>query len=284
MKNPMTEDRSALVSLSPSEAAGEMSGASGSPLPAASSAELAAPVKHSSRRRFRHGKRRSPDKAKSDAPPGELLPGEPLVTAWADAPRTLSREEINLLPIRAYGGEIGLIRTEEEQDRALNLLWKEKILGFDTETRPVFTRGRSGNPALVQLGGENCVFLFQLNCVPFGEALADLLANPHIIKAGVAVRDDLRALARLHDFTPGGAVDLAHLAKARGIQAQGLRSLAAALLGFRISKSAQCSNWDNVELTPRQLLYAATDAWVGRELYLRLAQARPGEARSSLSL
>ena len=67
------------------------------------------------------------------------------------------------------------------------------------------------------------------------------------------------------------AVDLAALARARGIKAQGLRSLAASLLGFRISKSAQCSNWERDELSPQQIRYAATDAWVGRELYARLA-------------
>lgn len=245
----------------------EQSGMSGDD----SSRRQSSPARRPSRRRTRHGKRRSADKPKGDG-----LSDEIQVEAWADAPRALNKEEINLLPIRAYGGEICLIRTEEELDRALNLLWKEKVLGFDTETRPVFTRGKSGNPALLQLGGENCVFLFQLTHVPFGEALADLLADPHIIKTGVAVRDDLRALARLHEFTPGGAVDLAHLARARGVQAQGLRSLAAALLGFRISKSAQCSNWEKEELSPRQLLYAATDAWVGRELYFRLTRSHAG--------
>ena len=193
------------------------------------------------------------------------------VEAWPDAPRTLTKDEINELPIRAYGGDICVVRTEEEMERALNLLWKEKVLGFDTETRPVFTKGQSSKPALLQLGGAECVFLFQFNHVPFCEALADLLADPHIVKTGVAVRDDMRALARIHEFTAGGAVDLAHLAKARGVQAQGLRSLAAALLGFRISKSAQCSNWEKEELSPRQVLYAATDAWVGRELYFKLA-------------
>lgn len=233
------------------------------------SPEVSSGQAESSFNRKRHSRRRS-RRGKSDASKHDSLPGEPILEAWPDAPPALSKEETNQLPIRAYSGEICLIRTEEDLDRALNLLWKEKVLGFDTETRPVFTRGKSGNPALLQLGGESCVYLFQLNCVPFGEALADLLANPHIIKTGVAVRDDLRALARLHDFTPGGAVDLAHLARARGVRAQGLRSLAAALLGFRISKSAQCSNWEKEELTPRQILYAATDAWVGRELYFRL--------------
>ena len=77
-------------------------------------------------------------------------------------------------------------------------------------------------------------------------------------------------LARIHAFTPAGVVDLAALARAKGIQAQGLRTLSANLLGFRISKSAQCSNWENRELSAQQVKYAATDAWVGRELYFHL--------------
>lgn len=183
----------------------------------------------------------------------------------------LSRDEINALPIQAYQGEVRLIRAEEDFAPALERLWQEDVLGFDTETRPTFTKGKTCSPALVQLAARDCVYLIQLKHLPFDERLAGLLAAPHIVKAGVAIRDDMLALARLHPFTPGGATDLAALAKAKGIRAQGLRSLAADLLGFRISKSAQCSNWENDQLTPRQILYAATDAWVGRELYARLA-------------
>ncbi|MDD3313836.1 MAG: 3'-5' exonuclease domain-containing protein 2, partial [Pseudodesulfovibrio sp.] len=36
----------------------------------------------------------------------------------------------------------------------------------------------------------------------------------------------------------------------------------------RISKSAQCSNWAKDRLSPQQVAYAATDAWISRELYL----------------
>ena len=75
---------------------------------------------------------------------------------------------------------------------------------------------------------------------------------------------------RVEAFQADGVVDLAVMARARGIQAQGLRTLAANLLGFRISKSAQCSNWENHELTLQQIKYAATDAWVGRELYFHM--------------
>ncbi|MBP3730439.1 MAG: 3'-5' exonuclease domain-containing protein 2 [Mailhella sp.] len=183
----------------------------------------------------------------------------------------LSKDEINLLPIRAWEGDIVVIQTENELDAALNELWKESVLGFDTETRPTFTKGQTALPALIQFATRNCAYLIQLTHVALNQKLACLLSSAGNIKAGVAIRDDMKALARRYPFTAAGTADLAVLAKARGIQAQGLRTLSANLLGFRISKAAQCSNWENSVLTPQQIKYAATDAWVGREIYLRLA-------------
>lgn len=191
-------------------------------------------------------------------------------TTVISASPVLSREDVNALPIRAYEGEICLVRTERELEVALNELWDETVIGFDTETRPTFTRGNVSPPALVQLAGHARVFLVQLPHMPFGEALAALLSTEHIVKAGVAIRDDMRALERLYPFEAGAVADLALMARTRGIKAQGLRTLAAQLLGFRISKSAQCSNWEKSDLTIRQIRYAATDAWVGRELYLAM--------------
>ena len=189
-------------------------------------------------------------------------------------PPLLSKEEINALPIRAYEGEIRLVRTEEELSDALPLLWEEKILGFDTETKPMFTKGKKTSPALIQLAGERTVYLIQLTRVPFAAPVAELLEAPRIVKAGVAIRDDMRALAALYSFSPENSVDLALLAHSQGIKAQGLRTLAANLLGFRISKNAQCTNWESPSLSPRQIRYAATDAWLGRKLYLLLAGIR----------
>ena len=182
----------------------------------------------------------------------------------------LSKDEINLLPIQAWEGPIILIQDEAALDEALAKLWKEPVLGFDTETRPTFTKGKVCLPALIQLATAEAAYLIQLTHLPFGDRVAELLASPRILKVGVAIHDDMKALARIHEFTPGGVVDLAALARAKGIQAQGLRTLSANLLGFRISKSAQCSNWENRELSPQQVKYAATDAWVGRELYFHL--------------
>ncbi len=182
----------------------------------------------------------------------------------------LSKDEINLLPIQAWTGPIVLVRDEQTLDAALEQLWKEPVLGFDTETRPTFTKGKTCLPALIQLATADTAYLIQLTHLPFNARMAELLSSPRILKVGVAIHDDMKALARIHGFHAEGVVDLAALARAKGIQAQGLRTLAANLLGFRISKNAQCSNWENHELTPQQVKYAATDAWIGRELYFHL--------------
>jgi ribonuclease D len=73
-------------------------------------------------------------------------------------------------------------------------------------------------------------------------------------------------------------MDLGNIAKKAGIKNHGLRGLAAVLLGLRISKGAQTTNWARDVLTRQQIQYAATDAWVGRKLYLSLEQVVDQEA------
>ena len=165
------------------------------------------------------------------------------MNASPDAVPQLSKEAINELPMLAYEGEVLLVQTEGELSRALNSLRGETLLGFDTESRPSFKKGKVYPTSLVQLASSKLVVLIRLNHVGFTEPLAALLADPGVVKAGVAIRDDMRSLQKLHDFTPAGLADLADMAKKRGIKAQGLRTLAAHLMGGRISKAAQCSNW-----------------------------------------
>ena len=100
--------------------------------------------------------------------------------------------------------------------------------------------------------------------------IKQLLSDASIIKAGAAIHDDLKALVSLSPFVPGGFVDVQSIAKQVGIEQAGLRPLAAMLMGIRISKAQQTSNWEIPYLTAAQKLYAATDAWVSLEIYQRL--------------
>ena len=183
---------------------------------------------------------------------------------------SLSKLEINLLPLKKYDGRVEVIADDERLRAVMPELHAEKVLGFDIEVRPTFKSGDHFPPALVQMAGKNKVFLVQLKKLHSLHQLAGLFADAKIIKAGVAVTADIAKLHEVMRFTPAGFVELGKMAAKAGIKAMGVRTLAAQLLGLRISKGAQCSNWERSELTPAQILYAATDAWVCREIFLFL--------------
>lgn len=186
-------------------------------------------------------------------------------------------EEINRLPLRQYDGPVRVIRTPREAARAARLLRKEKVLGFDTETRPSFRKGEVHPPAVLQLAAADCVYVICLNQTGLLPPLRSVLSAPEIVKAGVAPERDVAELSARWPFRPAGFVDLAREARRRGIPHHGLRGLAAAVLGFRVPKGAQKSNWARARLTPAQIRYAATDAWVSREIFLKL---RAGEGHA----
>lgn len=188
--------------------------------------------------------------------------------------RRMSKEEINGCPMDGWNGSIRLVRTGKELETAMSSLAGHTLLGFDTETRPAYVKGESYPPSLLQLANAEEAFLFQINHLGLPEPLRELLADPAIIKAGVSLDYDIRELRKIQLFEAAGFVDLGDLAKKLHIKNHGLRGLAAVLLGFRISKGAQRSNWAKDTLEPHQMRYAATDAWVGRELYLALEQLR----------
>jgi ribonuclease D len=184
--------------------------------------------------------------------------------------RRMSREEINALPIRRFEGRVEVITESSAARRAVELLNRERILGFDTETRPAFRKGERYLPSVLQLAGEKDVYLFQIGRTGLSEDLCTLLENPDILKAGVAPGQDIGGLCEIRPFTAGGFMDISDMAKRTGIKNHGLRGMAAVLLGFRISKQAQVSNWARHKLSEAQISYAAMDAWLSRHIYLHL--------------
>ena len=183
--------------------------------------------------------------------------------------RSFTTEEIGALPLTAFVGKIIFVESDRQLHQAMKQLHLEKLLGFDTETRPIFRKGAIPPPALLQLAGHNNVYIFQLAKLNEKAALGELLAARHIIKSGVSVRDDLKGLKEHFEFQEHNFVDLGDVAKKMGMLTHGLRNLTANLMGLRISKGAQCSNWAREALSTKQIVYAATDAWISRELYIR---------------
>lgn len=181
-------------------------------------------------------------------------------------------EAIETMPLASFPGEICVIDSlSEDYRQAVRYLKRQKILGFDTETKPCFTP-RTPNPgvALLQLSGGGKAFLFRIKSLGMQRALCNILANPDIVKVGAATTDDVRGLQRYAKFKPASFVDLQKIVPEWGIRDKSVKKMAAIILGVKVSKTQQLSNWEADTLSDPQMKYAATDAWICREMYLKL--------------
>ncbi|MDR2512302.1 MAG: hypothetical protein LBD01_00625 [Puniceicoccales bacterium] len=182
----------------------------------------------------------------------------------------IEKEAIASLPLGQFKGKVVVVESAADARAAVQRLGSEEMLGFDTESRPSFTRGVSYLPSLVQLAAEDVVYLFRLALCGGVSALFPIFCNERILKVGVAVRDDVRGLQERAPFDDAGFVEISEYTRKAGVENTGLRALVAHYLGLRVSKGAQVTNWASNRLTPQQITYAATDAWMSRCLYERI--------------
>ena len=180
---------------------------------------------------------------------------------------SITKEELVELPLKWFEGEIIVVNSKETHRQAVEVLSGQSIIGFDTETKPAFKKGVFNKVALLQLSTDKQAFLIRVNKIGLSDEICAILSNPDIIKPGVAIRDDIKGLQKWKRFNPGGFVELQDSAVELGIQNFSLKKLTAITCGFRISKGQQLTNWEADELTEKQQIYAATDAWTSLKIY-----------------
>jgi ribonuclease D len=178
-----------------------------------------------------------------------------------------SKEYINSLPIIRFDGNVVMVTGEQQAEDVLKHLMEETWVGFDTESKPSFTKGTSYPVSLVQFSTQDTAYLFQLKKTGFSDRLVELLENKQIKKIGVGIKADIAKLQELRSFIAGGFVDLSELAAAKGIIQVGVRGLTARYLHRRLPKTAQKTNWARSKLTMKQQIYAASDAWICLQIY-----------------
>ncbi len=182
-------------------------------------------------------------------------------------------EEIKNLPQIVYRGKIELVDTLPKFETALKTIVKHNIAGFDTETRPSFKKGVQYRVALLQVFcGEVC-YLIRLNKLGFPREIGVWFEDKRITKVGLSLGDDMRELRKKHHMSPQGLLDLQDIVGDYGIEALSLKKLCAIVLGGRLSKRQQLSNWESPQLNEKQQIYAATDAWACLEIYNRLKKS-----------
>ena len=190
---------------------------------------------------------------------------------------SIAAEDIERLEQVSFPGTIHVIDTVgAEFNNAVRYLKSQRVIGFDTETRPCFSASQPRyGVALLQLSGRDHAYLFRINSMGMHRRLCSLLSSDKVIKVGAAVTDDIRGLQKYQEFTPRGFVDLQRIVGDYGIRDRSVKKMTAIILGFRISKAQQLSNWEAETLSDSQIRYAATDAWVCREMNIRLMNTEP---------
>ena len=92
----------------------------------------------------------------------------------------------------------------------------------------------------------------------------------------MAIRDDLKLLRKTFVFEPKNFIELQNIAKEKKLKNLGLKGMTEEVLGEQLTKGPKLTNWEMQTLTDRQLMYAATDAWIGLKLFERLKpETRP---------
>lgn len=197
---------------------------------------------------------------------------------------TITNEQAAELPAAQFDGKIVVVERDAQIPAVCRDLAEQKIIGFDTETRPSFKAGITNKVALLQLSTRNRCYLIRLNKMKLHNALLKILSNPNILKIGADVAGDLRSLHVLRHFNERGFIDLQQIAHNWGIEEKSLRKMSAIVLGQRVSKAQRLSNWEAGTLTPQQQMYAATDAWVCIKIYEQLlATPRPTNNDNNLA-
>ena len=183
------------------------------------------------------------------------------------------KEQINLLESfdRLGLGQIELVSTAEQAKAAVQVLQGEKVLGFDTESKPTFAKNEaSTGPHIVQLSTLQKAWIFQLEDAECRRAVGVLLESPQIIKAGFGLGDDKKRITYKLGVDLQGVLDLNAVFRAQGYRKDmGVRGAVAVLFNKRFikSKKASTSNWANAQLTEAQMIYAANDAYAAMRVY-----------------
>lgn len=188
---------------------------------------------------------------------------------------SITKDLINTMPVYNYTGKIVLVETPEGLKEAIEHLKTVSLLGFDTETKPSFSKGIINKVALLQIATLDTCYLFRLNKLGFPVELERLMKNKKIKKIGVSIHDDFSALSKRKIFNPESFIDLQKIVHKYGITDLSLQKIYAILFGQKISKSQRLSNWEAEELSDAQKRYAALDALAPLQIYLKLLEMTP---------
>ena len=156
--------------------------------------------------------------------------------------------------------------SEAEFAAATAAIFAAGVTGFDTESKPIFDRGViSDGPHVVQFALDDCAYIFQLHRTDCRAFLIEILESEAVLKVGFGLRSDHKEIRAKFGVTLRAVLDMNDVFNKEGHRGTtGARAAVAMVMNqkFHKSKAVSTSNWAVTQLSPKQLLYAANDAYV----------------------
>jgi len=188
---------------------------------------------------------------------------------------SISKEEMSSLPVEQFSGKTVVVDNPAIVQDAIAVLSTFDYVGFDTETRPNFSKNQHHKVSLIQIATPDCCYLFRLNKLKgIPQELENFLKDGKTIKVGLSLLDDFHNIRKIMKFESCSFIDLQKIVPSFGIQDASLQKIYAILFGKKISKRMQLTNWEADKLTDAQKKYAALDAWACLMIYQKLNELR----------
>lgn len=192
-----------------------------------------------------------------------------------------------------YTDPVMVVITRKQIDVGMNRLLNDKngqklhheLFGLDIEWKPVSPGKKEYNPtALLQIYRPGVAVIFRMNKlvqehkweygenVPykFPESIKIFLEDPGFRKSGLNINQDVAKLKADFGVEVRGHHDIRDLQLCMDSDRKGMKYLAKKYLNLEISKSLAVSDWEQPFLSRKQICYAATDAFISRELFIAM--------------
>ncbi|KYF50239.1 3'-5' exonuclease domain-containing protein [Toxoplasma gondii ARI] len=216
---------------------------------------------------------------------------------WSGSDRSrfsICRLELKSLPRIQFSGRIIVVRTLADDAAASEALLKtasascgaasDLVLGYDSEHDPLAVSVGGDLPpslslfaslsprpplALIQLASPTVACIWQLSALGgLPPGLTALLLRADVVKVTQGATGEVEALQREFGVSPRNFLCLHAAAIALGCatNSRSLQALCGLFLERFLDKSLQLSTWSRDALSPEQCMYAATDAYVSRQV------------------
>jgi ribonuclease D len=171
-----------------------------------------------------------------------------------------------------------VVTNQRQAGIALDELMSAGVVGFDTESKPTFRKGEiSEGPHVLQFATMEKAFIFQSHLIESHPMIIDVLKSPALTKIGFGLGGDLHQISQRFGIRPAAIVDLDRTFRKLGYRNSiGAKTAVAMLFQRKLikSKSITTSNWSLQELSDRQLIYAANDAYAAIRIFHALQKGQ----------